>query len=118
MNNSERRRNQRTKAIQEFGGKCVSCQSDDRLQFDHVNPATKKYRVRDLWNSKSKWLEEAPKLQLLCYKCHKAKTIQEQTKPLIHATTNAYNRKGCRCRVCRDFMNQRNRKYREARKQK
>lgn len=118
MSRHDYRARRRAKAVQEFGGKCVSCGNDDRLQFDHVNPATKKYRVRDLWHSQAKYLEEAPKLQLLCYTCHKTKTISEQTKPLVHGTTNAYNRKGCRCQVCRDFMNQRNRKYREARKNK
>jgi 5-methylcytosine-specific restriction endonuclease McrA len=117
MSRNDYRAIRRAKAVQEFGGKCVRCESTDRLQFDHVNPATKKYRVRDLWHSRAKYLEEAPKLQLLCYGCHKAKTAIEQTKPLVHGTVNAYNRKGCRCDECRNVMKELRAYYRALLKQ-
>lgn len=107
------RRIRRAKAVAEFGGKCVKCGSDDRLQFDHINPATKLYRVVELWDSSRKWAIERDKLQLLCYTCHRAKTISEQTKPLEHGTINAYNRKGCRCRPCTDYAVSRAKQYKK-----
>lgn len=106
----------RARAVEELGGQCNYCGSTERLEFDHVDPATKKYRARALWDSRKKYAEEKPKLQLLCHPCHKKKSADEMRKPLVHGTRNAYERKKCRCDLCRAWASANQKAYREKKK--
>lgn len=52
---------------------CVTCDSTDRLELDHVNPAEKiDHRIWS-WSQERREAEIA-KCQVLCYTCHKAKS--------------------------------------------
>ena len=90
---------------------CAKCGSTDRLELDHINP--KKKVSHRIWSwSKERREAELAKCQVLCEKCHQEKTTQQLSKPLVHATNNAYNRKNCRCQLCRDFVAARFRRQR------
>lgn len=96
-----------------FGGKCVKCGATDRLEFDHVNPATKLFSVSVGWSSR--WdvlLRELAKCQLLCRQCHLRKTYPDITLPvpLGHGSKYKYSH-GCRCRECQDGQSARSFEY-------
>jgi 5-methylcytosine-specific restriction endonuclease McrA len=66
----------RSSYIELKGGKCVSCGSTDRLEFDHIDPDTKLYAIGKLWSrNKGEVDAEVDKCQLLCYDCHLVKTM-------------------------------------------
>jgi 5-methylcytosine-specific restriction endonuclease McrA len=102
-----------------LGGVC-SCGSTDRLEFDHIDPSTKKFTVGRLMSySEAAVLEELKKCQLLCFKCHRKKTAEEQRgrEPVNkgkwrHGTTTSYMAKKCRCDECRSFYS----KYKRGRR--
>lgn len=94
----------KSKARELKGGVCVECGSKDRLEFDHVDPALKPqlYKNRRSVNWSQAWvklLKELELCQLLCYTCHKAKTIAF-LKTSIHGLT-MYKNWGCRCTICK-----------------
>lgn len=72
-----------------FKGKsCRKCGSEDDLELDHIDPATKLYKPSHLWSMSDKnqnKTNELAKCQVLCEECHGKKTADEayQTK-LIH----------------------------------
>lgn len=103
--------NRKMSWIESQGGRCVQCGSAERLEVDHIDPSTKvSHRI---WNwSDARRLEELAKCQVLCYDCHKAKTRVDLTKPLIHGTSNAFNRKGCRCDECKLWDSEDEKAYR------
>lgn len=100
------RANRRKEAISLLGNQCVECGSDTNLEFDHINPATKKANISSLLtSSKENFFSELSKCQLLCGNCHKRKTASEP-KPipwnkgrLTHGSSG-YTQ-GCRCKVCK-----------------
>jgi len=58
--------------------KCAHCGSRDNLEFDHINPATKKFAIGN--QASTSWRRlviEVKKCQLLCYGCHKTKSAAE-----------------------------------------
>lgn len=58
-----------------LGGKCKICESENNLEFDHIDPITKSFCMTKFLNvSKEKALEELNKCQLLCSECHKNKS--------------------------------------------
>tara|TARA_A100001234_G_C12489914_1_gene327275 strand:+ start:101 stop:526 length:426 start_codon:yes stop_codon:yes gene_type:complete len=67
--------------IDYLGGKCVSCGTTENLEFDHIDPNTKRYNVSKVIPDtspetplcQSVW-EEVNKCQLLCKSCHRKKT--------------------------------------------
>ena len=96
-----------------FAGKCcVACGSSERLELDHIFPATKVTHAVWSW-SEARRAEELAKCQPLCHECHKSKTIGEMRARRAarthcrngHAYTaeNTYrDRSGHRnCRTCR-----------------
>lgn len=92
----------RIKAVNYLGGKCVRCGATERLEFDHIDPATVSFRVAG--NVLLKWchlVEELKKCQLLCNKCHWAKTRIDRKVGPRHGTRNNYVNYGCRCADCR-----------------
>lgn len=57
-----------------LGGKCVVCESEEDLEFDHIDPKTKKYTIAAIWTYSEKiFWSEIRKCQLLCNKHHKKK---------------------------------------------
>lgn len=94
-------------AIEYLGGECVKCGATDNLQFDHIDPTTKKYSVSRLWSiSFANRQEELDKCQLLCGPCHKDKHgIKEHGYSM-------YKHRGCRCDICRAGLADYTREYR------
>jgi hypothetical protein len=99
--------------VQLHGGKCVKCGSVERLEFDHINPATKiEHRI---WSwSKPRLEAELAKCQLLCQSCHIEKTKAEFVYtesmrpvrlPIPHGTWAGYAHYKCRCHECRSAAN-------------
>lgn len=92
--------------IARFGGACVSCGSDDRLQFDHVDWRTKKFNVAQNWAMKDRvaFQDELNKCQLLCSTCHDEKTKidkSEMDRPdFTHGTMYAWMKRKCECTPC------------------
>lgn len=61
-----------------LGGKCIKCGATEKLQFDHIDPRSRSFRIGRLLNySKAKATEELKKCQLLCEPCHKDKTHEQ-----------------------------------------
>lgn len=86
-----------------MGGKCVSCGTKERLEFDHVDRSTKVFEPRMLWSRKIETIiEELMKCQLLCHECHKLKTSMENTKVHEHGSYTLYKTYKCRCQLCKD----------------
>lgn len=65
-----------------LGGKCVKCGTTENLQFDHVDPATKLFRItkwRKVKASVEEFWVEIAKCQLLCRPHHQEKTSVDLT---------------------------------------
>lgn len=77
----EKAARQKKMALALLGGKCVKCGTDENLQFDHIDPSTKRFHI--LQQITGNWAEiekEIRKCQLLCYACHKGKSAAETTE--------------------------------------
>lgn len=95
------RARRRSEWIASQGGVCVKCGSSDRLEIDHVDPASKEIESSRVWDRRAEVRDrELAKCQVLCKPCHEAKNATEQ--PAQHGR-NGYVR-GCRCKTCRDGM--------------
>lgn len=71
----QRRKNQ---ALKKLGCKCKFCNSLENLEFDHIDPRTKKSPISRLWvKSQQEIDDELKQCQLLCKTCHTAKSKQE-----------------------------------------
>lgn len=82
-----------------MGGVCATCESDEELEFDHVDPATKSFSIMKRWNSPlTELLEELKKCQLLCKVCHLAKT--SSAKSVEHGG-GISGRRNCKCAPCK-----------------
>lgn len=75
----ERYHRRRAELMERLGGRCSECGSPDNLQFDHKDYTKKSFGISPLLAgaSQEKLEKEIPKLQLLCYDCHLAKTREE-----------------------------------------
>ena len=61
-----------------LGGKCNNCGTVERLEFDHIDPETRYFKLGKLLNhSKEAALEELKKCQVLCRPCHTEKSSKE-----------------------------------------
>lgn len=88
-------------------GPCARCGSSERLEVDHIDPATKvSHRVWS-WSRKRREAELA-KCQVLCHECHTAKSAIAASSTSICGTTARY-RAGCRCVECRGAIARYNR---------
>lgn len=64
----------RQEAIEKLGGKCVDCNSQVDLEFDHINPSEKSVAIAKASSfSNKRWNEEIVKCVLRCINCHKAR---------------------------------------------
>lgn len=96
-----RRRSGKEYALKKLGEKCVQCGSTERLEFDHVDLSTKSYNISHLYEKSKELLDaELLKCQLLCSKCHKAKTGRDYTY-LDHGKGMS-GKKGCMCTLCKE----------------
>lgn len=90
-----------------LGGKCTSCGSIENLELDHIDRCDKALNISNVWSySERKYHEELKKCQLLCYKCHKKKTLVDMgmlDARLNHGTVSSY--RYCRCNECRTAWN-------------
>lgn len=74
----------RAAALEQLGGVCVRCGTDERLHFDHIDPATKSFALIKGFTHKSDAdvQAELEKCQLLCHGCHSSKTRKEEVARL------------------------------------
>lgn len=78
--NKDRRTERWVKAVEMLGGACTECGSKDNLQFDHIDPSTKKLHIgQQITGSWPEIEAELQKCQLLCYPCHKIKSAKESS---------------------------------------
>lgn len=107
----QRYRTRRQDFIESRGGKCESCGSTERLEIDHIDRADKAMpAARALRRSEPTRSAELAKCQVLCYGCHKVKTVKEATVA-VHGSQRRYVG-GCRCDQCRSGHTIRAREYR------
>jgi 5-methylcytosine-specific restriction endonuclease McrA len=68
----------RDDAIVLLGGKCIDCGSTENLEFDHVDPALKRFNPTDIWSRNVVTrIDELAKCVLRCNSCHKKKTLSD-----------------------------------------
>lgn len=96
--------------IAELGGVCVDCGTDENLQFDHIDAATKKYEISlILLHGDAKLFAELRKCVLRCKPCHDRKTIEfgetggghNKIQNPQHGSAIMYHTYGCRCLDCK-----------------
>lgn len=88
-----------------LGGKCKECSSIIDLEFDHIDPKTKKAAITQLLTYKLETVyEEIEKCQLLCRVCHKLKNKIDNGEAK-HGTLSMYRYHRCRCENCRIVWN-------------
>lgn len=81
-------------------GPCWRCGSSDRLEVHHINREAKISHAVWSW-SEERMDSELAKCVPLCRSCHVEITKLQNSKPLVHGTYLAYNKKKCRCALCR-----------------
>ena len=95
-------------------GPCKNCGSKIKLHAHHLNPKNK--ISHNVWSwSKEKRKKELLKCIVLCEKCHLWEHHRDKIKPLVHGTMNAYNKKGCRCILCKKVNAERGKRNRHKR---
>lgn len=101
--NIDRRKIKRFFATTMLGGKCITCGTTKKLEFDHIDSKTKEFNiVHGLSKPWSALVEELAKCQLLCKKCHEIKTWSlDNRKRAKHGTPSMYTNNKCRCNKCR-----------------
>ena len=81
--NRSLRRRKKQKLVELFGGKCIDCGYGAHwaaLQFDHLDPAQKKFNISGGAGIAKKWntlVEEARKCELVCANCHAIRTYMQ-----------------------------------------
>ena len=78
---------------------CVVCGTTERLELDHIDPATKISHAVWSWSQPRREAELA-KCQVLCHQHHKEKTRSDWDKRRKHGAS-MYSDYGCRCAECR-----------------
>lgn len=109
--------NNRAEWIASQGGKCVKCGSTEKLEIDHIDPTTKEYKIATIWSRRKEIREyELAKCQILCYDCHKEKTIGYSIKDMKCGTVSMYQSRKCRCADCRAANAERSRNNKRLKK--
>lgn len=103
----------KNRRLQFFKGKsCLWCKSTISLELDHINPKEKK--SHSIWSWKeSRRLEEIAKCQILCKSCHKIKSVKDGVPLAKHGNYNSYQRRKCRCSLCKAANAKKQRTVRE-----
>lgn len=96
------------------GKKCANCNSKENLELDHKDPKTKVDHKVWSW-SETRRLAELAKCQVLCRKCHRAKTEADAYLKPPHGTVARYvsHRWKCNCQLCRNAYAAARRVYRK-----
>jgi 5-methylcytosine-specific restriction endonuclease McrA len=80
--NKAGRQQRRAKLIEMLGGCCARCRATQDLEFDHIDPATKRFAVgSSMSRAWDELVEEALKCQLLCRSCHREKAVEDRPEP-------------------------------------
>lgn len=99
--------------IAHLGGKCVVCNSTERLQFHHRDPSQKSFTILDRWDCSWETLRpELEKCELRCEEHHK------EVHAPKHGTASMYKQKKCRCQPCVAANSAKAKTYREAKKKR
>lgn len=117
----ESKANRRQFALDYLGNKCTNCGATKQLEFDHIIPSTKSFNICHYFELSEATLKvELDKCQLLCKKCHAAKTLRDRgLNPSKHGDVAMYTNHKCRCDACRKAWADNRRGYqREYRKNK
>lgn len=122
-----RRARRRQDLIELSGGKCegrlfdeenaygpTACGSTDRLEFDHIDSKTRSFNLsgKGLDGPWHVIIQEHAKCQLLCYQCHRIKTVRAgetggghnkllNHRDWPHGSMQRYSVNQCRCADCR-----------------
>lgn len=91
-------------------GPCARCGSAKKLEVDHIDPSTKVSHSVWSW-SKERREAELAKCQVLCGKCHKAKS--RAAREPTHGTHSRYAHRRCRCAKCKKAHRITNARYRK-----
>jgi hypothetical protein len=87
--------------------RCVDCGSNERLELDCRDTATKV--THRIWSwSDARREAELAKYEVRCAPCRRKRLAAEQTR---HGTRGRYE-KGCRCEACKAAKARRNKEYR------
>lgn len=103
----DRRRHASLRAIAEeiLGQACIQCGSTVDVEFDHIDPSTKRFNLSDGHSySMGEYLVEVLKCQPICKPHHIRKTLNQRGFELVkgqpvHGTVSSY--RYCRCQECR-----------------
>ena len=89
----------RTWAVTLLGGKCVDCGTTEELQFDHDDPASKKFTISDRLNTAPLGVlkEELNKCLLRCRSCHLAKSKRNNELSHEHTLLDSTRVRVCNC---------------------
>ncbi|ALQ30110.1 hypothetical protein ATC04_05750 [Arthrobacter sp. YC-RL1] len=99
-----------------LGGHCVVCGTDENLQFDHIDQSTKLFTIAERWDARHETLmPELAKCQLLCERCHTAKSAAEKSVEHGGGTSGKRN---CKCDPCRARKNEYMRRWKAERRLK
>jgi len=80
-----------------LGGKCIDCGSIKNLEFDHIDPKTKKGNVSEIANWKlERFLAEVDKCVLRCAPCHQNRHRNEAQG---HGE-GRWGKRNCKCEKC------------------
>lgn len=119
--NREQRRSKYRQTMDEaialLGGHCAKCGSGDRLEFDHIDPATKLFHISSKAEGGMQAIEgELAKCQLLCLPCHRSKNSVDMAV-MVKRNEHGGGKAGiraCDCELCvrrrLDVNNERRRK--------
>lgn len=102
----------RKAALLHLGGVCVVCGTTERLELDHIDPATKRFSFGQAYKQREEiFWEEVDKCQLLCKTHHVEKTNRNHehagghnriSNP-EHGTWAMYTNFKCRCAKCKKW---------------
>ena len=75
----EKRKELLIEAKEKLGGKCIWCETNENLQFDHIDDSIKEYNVANaVINTRKVFWDEVGKCQLLCVSCHNKRTTAQK----------------------------------------
>ena len=98
----DRRATRRKEMLALLGGVCVRCGTTEELEFDHIDPATKKFTIASgLDGNWDVLLLEVRKCQLLCASCHAQKSIENGDINIVPHGGGACGKYRCQCEPCR-----------------
>lgn len=67
-----------------LGGVCAVCGAAEDLEFDHIDPSTKEYRITDVISMRYEVrIRELGKCQLLCVDHHADKTEEDNASDIV-----------------------------------